>query len=244
LVHLLLFKSINIRSYQRPLNCMLKTYKNKEEISNAAKNGWKNLKANKIKYNKWVEKRSKYMKKLSSEEQRRRSNIFWGNISEEEYANYSKKMKELWTEERRKERSEKMIDYYSNPENVAKKSIETKNRWDYMDNESRENFRNKMSLINKDEEKRSVASKKIKELWKTEEFLEKMKNRKRRSGLLINVIQPDGKEFIVESLAKLSIDFNISLFLIRKYLDKDIEIKEENLGDNKFLLNCKLKTIK
>lgn len=244
LAHLLLFRSINIRSYQRPLNWMLNTYKNSEEISNAAKNGWKNLKANEIKYKKWIEKRSNHMKKLSSEEQRRRSNIFWENISEDEYLNYSKKMKELWTEDRRKEKSKQMIDYYSNPENVAKKSIETKNRWDSLDKDYRENFRNKMSLINKDEDKRSFASKKIKELWKNDEFLEKMKNRKKRSGLVIKVIQPDGKEFIVESLKKLSIDFNISPFLIRKYIDKDIEIKEENLGDNKLLLNCKLKTIK
>jgi len=47
LSHLYLFKAINDRKYQRPLNWMLKYYKNSEEISKAAKKGWVRLKNNK-----------------------------------------------------------------------------------------------------------------------------------------------------------------------------------------------------
>ena len=60
-------------------------YKNSEEISNAAKKGWIKLKEDDEKYRKWLDSRSNYMKELSTEEQRRRANIFWENISEDDY---------------------------------------------------------------------------------------------------------------------------------------------------------------
>lgn len=51
-------------------------YKNSEEVSNAAKKGWINLKNDKDKYEKCRKKKYNNMKTISSEEQRRRANIF------------------------------------------------------------------------------------------------------------------------------------------------------------------------
>ncbi len=241
--HLFLFKSINIRQYQRPLNWMLNTYKNKEEISNAAKIGWVSLKMDSDKYSEWCRKRSAFMKKLPIEEQRRRVNIFWSNISDEQYLNFSQKMKDHWTDEKRMEKSKQMNEHYSNPDNIIKKSIESKKRWDSMTEEEREKFNTKMDDINKDETKRKIAGDKIKNLWKDEKYLEKMKNRKSNPGKKIKIIKPDGQEIIIDNMLKLERDYSISLYLIRKYRDKDIYIEEKDLKNNKLLLNCKIKSI-
>ena len=135
LVHLWLFKSINERVYQRPLNFMMKEYKNSEEISKAAKRGWIKLKKNKEKYEKWRKEKSENMKKFvnsekfkncmikylnnpnygkfrkkisrnwgdrfSSENQRRRANIFCENITDEDNLNLFTKIKNYWTEDKK-----------------------------------------------------------------------------------------------------------------------------------------------
>lgn len=242
--HLLLFKSINIRSYQRPLNWMLNTYKNKEEISNAARKGWKKLKLDEDKFKKFKKGRSNHMKTLSSEEQRRRSNIFWDNITDEEYTIFSNKMKEYWTEDKRIEKSKQMNKHYSNPENVIKKSIETQNRWNSMSVEDRERFNIKMNIVNKDEGKRRVAGDKIKSLWKSEDYLEKMKNRPHRKGTSILIINPNGEQTLVETMKDMERIYGFSSHLVRKYRDTDLEIDDKDLKINKSLLKCKIKTIK
>jgi hypothetical protein len=242
--HLYLFKSINIRQYQRPLNFMMNSYKNSEEVSNAAKIGWINLKNDKDKYEKWRKKKSDSMKKISSEEQTRRANIFWDNMTDDEYTIFSNKMKEYWTDEKREEKSKKMIEHYSNIENIEKKRIEGQKRWDSMSREDRNNFTIKMTSINKDEEKRRIAGDKIKNLWNSDEYIEKMKNRPHRKGTSIMIIRPDGEEIIIETMRGIEKEYSFSSHLIRKYRDTDILIKEEDLKDNKFLLNCKIKTIK
>jgi ACT domain-containing protein len=243
LCHLWLFKSINIRKYQRPLNWMLSTYKNKEEISNASKKGWENLKMNNEKYNDWCRKRSDCMKKLSTEEQRRRANIFWKNISDGDYLKFSKIMKEYWTEEKKINKSKQMNEYYLDPKNIEKKRIESKNRWNSMTNNERESFSEKMTLINKDEDKRKDAGDKIKELWKNKDYLEKMNNRKHRSGRNIKIIKQTGEEIIFDNMRKLENEYKFSAYLIRKYIDTDIQIEEIDLKDNKLLLNCKIESV-
>jgi hypothetical protein len=242
--HLYLFKSINIRAYQRPLNWMLKYYKNKEETSNAAKKGWDNLKKDKDKYNLFCLKRSNYMKKLSTKEQTRRANIFWDKISDEEYLKFSNKIKEYWTEDKRIEKSKQMNEYYLDPENVIKKSIETQNRWDSMSGEDRERFNTKMNIVNKDEKKRRVAGDKIKSLWKSEDYLEKMKNRPHRKGTSILIINPNGEQTLVETMKDMERIYGFSSYLVRKYRDTDLEIDDKDLKINKSLLKCKIKTIK
>ena len=241
--HLYLFKSINIRKYQRPLNWMLNQYKNREEISNASKKGWDNLKKDKDRYNLFCLKRSNYMKTLSSEEQTRRANIFWDNITDEEYTIFSNKMKEYWTEEKRIQKSKQMNEHYSNPENIEKKRIEGQKRWDSMSTEDRDNFTIKMTSINKDEEKRRIAGDKIKNLWQDEEYLEKMKNRPHRKGTSILIINPNGEETLVETMRDMERIYGFSSHLVRKYRDADLEIDDKDLKIDKSLLKCKIKTI-
>lgn len=241
--HLYLFKSINIRKYQRPLNWMLNQYKNREEISNASKKGWDNLKKDKDRYNLFCLKRSNYMKTLSSEEQTRRANIFWDNITDEEYTIFSNKMKEYWTEEKRIQKSKQMNEHYSNPENIEKKRIEGQKRWDSMSTEDRDNFTIKMTSINKDEEKRRIAGDKIKNLWQDEEYLEKMKNRPHRKGTSILIINPNGEETLVETMRDMERIYGFSSHLVRKYRDTDLEIDDKDLKIDKSLLKCKIKTI-
>jgi len=247
LVHLWLFKSINTRQYQRPLNWMLNQYKNKEEISRAARRGWVKLKNDPEKYDLWKNNRmSIEFKKIhfSSEKQRERANMLWNNITDEEYILFCKKMKSYWTEEKKLEKSIEMKKFYSDHNNVAKKSIESKKIWDERDDEFRDKFRDKMTQVNKDEKKREDAGKKIKEIWKSEEYLEKMRNRKLRGGTKIKLINNNEVVGVFETMRKFEESYHFSVYLIRKYKNSgnpisEIDLNEFNIG----LKNCKIETI-
>jgi hypothetical protein len=136
-----------------------------------------------------------------------------------------------------------MNEHYSNPENIEKKRIEGQKRWDNMSIEERENFKLTMNTVNKDVEKRKVAGEKIKNLWTNIDYLGKMRNRPHNPGKKIKIIKPDGEEIIVENMRKFEKEYNFSSHLIRKYRDKDIYIKEIDLKENKFLLNCKIESL-
>jgi len=245
LVHLWLFKSINIRKYQRPLNWMNREYKNSKEISNAAKRGWETLKKDKEKYLNFCKKRSNHMKTLSSDEQRRRAKIFWDNITDENYKSFCDKMKSYWSDAKKKEKSNSMKDFYSNPENRKKKRVESLNHWKSIDKNNRKKFKEKMAIINKDENKRKLAGDKIKELWKSdEEFLKKMKNRRHKSGIKMKLIKQNGEEIIYMSMKELINKQAISPYLIRKYKDTGKKIIKESLNKyNMFLIGCLIETI-
>lgn len=243
-VHLWIFKAINIRSYQKPLNFMMKEYKNSKEISKAAKKGWENLKADEEKYSEFCKKKSTYMKGLSSEEQRRRANIFWKNISDERYLKFCNNVKLYWTSEKKLKKSNDMKNFYLDENEVEKKRIETKERWDSMDEEVRVKFREKMDLINKNVDKRKDAGNKIKEKWLDPEYLEKMKNRNKKIGLKIKVIKGDNIE-IFENMEDMVRKYKFSTHLIRKYRDTNIAILERHLNrENIMLLGHKIETIK
>lgn len=245
LVHLWLFKSINIRKYQRPLNWMMNYYKNSDEISSAAKRGWVNLKNDEEKYKKWRDRKSESMKNLTKEEQSRRANIFWNNLSEIDYLKFCDRIKSYWTEEKKTEKSEKMNIYYSNPENIEKKRKETKDRWDSLDEEYRKEFKEKMSSINKDEDKRLDAGNKIKKKWKDPEYLEKMKCRKKRSGLKIKIVKNNYETEIYENMEDVVRKYNFSTHLIRKYRDTNNKISEIHLNESNIdLLGSTIETIK
>lgn len=93
----------------------------------------------------------------------------------------SEKMKEYWTTERKIKKSVEMKKY--NKKNGTERySISLKNRYENMTQEEREKFSQKMSLINKNINKRLDASEKIKKKWKDSDFLSKMKKRKPRGG--------------------------------------------------------------
>jgi len=245
LVHLCIFKAINIRSYQRPLNWMMNYYKNKEEISNAAKRGWLNLKSNEGKYKKWRNNKSLNMKTLSKEEQKRRANIFWKNITQEEYLIFCNKIRKTWTKKKREEKSKQMKEFYSNPENIQKKSKESKYRWDKMDSDSRLMFSEKMKLINQDINKRLDAGEKIKELWKTPKYIEKMKTRKSNPGIKLKLIKTDGGVIIFDKMVDFTKKYNFSSYLIRKYRDSNNKIQACDIKDDSRtdLLDCIIETL-
>lgn len=111
----------------------------------------------------------------------------WSYINENNLSNNkdSKKkksdsMKEYWTEEKRKNKSESMKEY-NKINGTNRYSIGTKKR--YEDPIFVEKFKNTMNVVNKDENKKIKAGKKIKEKWENDlEFQEKMKKRKPRGS--------------------------------------------------------------
>jgi hypothetical protein len=245
LVHLWIYKAINIRTYQRPLNWMMNLYKDPDELSKASKRGWTNLKNDKVKYKKWLEARSNHMKGLSSQEQTRRCKIFWDKISDDEYLEFCEKMKSYWTEEKRKQKSIDMKEYYSLENNIDKKREESLNTWATRDVNYRKRFKQKMDLINKDITKRAEAGNKIRDKWKNDDYLSKMKNRKHRSGTPLKIVKGNGEEEIFDSMSLLSREYGISFYKIRKYLDKDKKIEKKDVfGDSISLVDSYIKTIK
>lgn len=234
IVHLFLYKAINIRSYQRPLNWMFNKYKNKEELSRAAKRGWIKLKNNSFKFNKFKESRSAHMKSLTSCEQSRRSSLGWKNKTTKKYNEFCLKMKSLWTEEYTKNHSEKMKKYYSIDENRIKKSEQAKYHWDNMTKENREKFNDKMSIVNKNLEKREKAGKSIKKLWEDPIFLDKMKNRKTRSGTDIKITFIDNTTEIL-NMSQIKRKYNLSYKQLIKILDKNIKV-DKLLADKSSIL--------
>jgi hypothetical protein len=154
-------------------------------------------------------------------------------------------MKSYWTEEKKLEKSIEMKKFYSDHNNVAKKSIESKKIWDERGDEFRDKFRDKMTQVNKDEKKREDAGKKIKEIWKSEEYLEKMRNRKLRGGTKIKLINNNNEVVdIFETMRKFEESYHFSVYLIRKYKNSGNPISEIDLNEfNIELKNCKIETI-
>jgi hypothetical protein len=101
-----------------------------------------------------------------------------------------------------------------------------------------------MEKINKDEEKRRDAGEKIKLLWKSENYLNKMKNRKKREGVKLKLIHINGTEVVIESMRKFKEIYNFSEHLIRKYRNTNKFISIEDLNESNIeLKNYKIETI-
>jgi hypothetical protein len=100
------------------------------------------------------------------------------NLSNTTYLKNKKSntMKEYWTEERKKEKSEDMKEYNKINGTERYRDIVKKR---YEDPVYMEKFRLKMNSVNKDINKRKDASEKIKDKWKDPTFIEKMSNRKK-----------------------------------------------------------------
>ncbi len=138
-----------------------------------------------------------------------------------------------------------MKKYYLDKQNIEEKRRITQEKWDNLSEEEYLIFKQKMDIINKNEEKRKDAGEKIKKLWQSEEYLEKMKNRKKNLGTKIKLISPNGEEVVFENMKTLTENLNISANLIRKYRDTSIPINERSLkGKNIDLLNYKIETLK
>lgn len=230
--HLLLFESINIRTYQRPLNWMMPYYKNKQLISNAAKRGWEKLKKNKIKFDEFKLKRSKYMSTLSSVEQSRRAKLFWDNITPQRYEQFCQNVKNSWSEEKRIQKSIEMKKYFENEENRKQKSIEAKEFWDNSSDEFKQNFKDKMNIVNKDIVKREKAGKVIKEKWKDPIFLNKMKNRKTKPGQNHIIIYSNNTSIKYNTMQEIINKYNFTADKIRKYRNTNNKIEISDLNEN------------
>jgi hypothetical protein len=231
--HILLFTAYNMRAYQRPLNWMMTSFKDKEMISNAAKRGWISLKENEETYTLWKKSHSEYMKSLSSEEQRRRANIFWDNITEERYLDFCKKMTNIWTDDKKHTQSKKLKMFYEIPLNRELKSIESRQRYESQSKEEHDRFKEKMNHVNKQQDKRDKAGKSIKTLWEDDSFREKMTQRKVRSGTPIKLIFSDNTFREFDSISSLSREYRITIHTIRKYIDSDKHIE---LNENKVFI--------
>jgi hypothetical protein len=115
----------------------------------------------------------------------------------------------------------------------------------FFKNYNRKDFKEKMSFINKNESKRLDAGNKIKKKWKDPNYLEKMRNRKRRDGVKIKVIKKSGDVEIFENMEDVVRKYNFSKHLIRKYRDTNNKVLEKHLnGDNINLLGSLIEIIK
>jgi hypothetical protein len=177
--HVLLVEAYPISKFIRPLNFML-SREEKEGIeyrkllSLSIKENWKQFKQTK-QYEAWKEKRSlackihmlnghaKYMSNQSNTEELKKIK--------------SEKMKQYWTEEKRKEKSKSLIEY-NKIHGTERYSAALLNRYSSMTDKEYNEFVITMNKVNKDEEKRKKASEKLKEKWKDPAYIEKMKNRK------------------------------------------------------------------
>lgn len=86
----------------------------------------------------------------------------------------SDKLKDYWTDERKQKKSAAMVEY--NKMHGKERYIKAANKR-YANTDFVEQFTCTMTDVNKCTVKREKAGRKIKELWQTPDFLEKMKNR-------------------------------------------------------------------
>lgn len=239
LAHLLLFKSFNIRTYQRTLRYMSNDIKNHEMLSMAAKRGWKTLHENEEKFKEWKRKRAEYLHEISSEKRTEIQNKIWRNYSKEEYIKRCAAARNAWSDERKMSKSVQQIEYAAN--NPGEMSRRMNKRWNDASDEYIKNFTEKMSIVNRNEEKRKKAGESIKQCWKTEEFRNKMKNRCSHPYGYKCVTKNGEIEFFMSfgELQKAGYNGN----LVRAFVDTDIEIptpkKQANSKQNIRTIGCK-----
>jgi len=90
-----------------------------------------------------------------------------------------------------------------------------------------------------------MLGKKIKKKWKDLDYLEKMKNRKKRCGTKIKIIKKGGDIEIFENMEDVVRKYNFSKHLIRKYRDTNNVVLEKHLNnENVNLLDSLIETIK
>lgn len=133
----------------------------------------------------------------------------WNYVNENNLTNLSthrkiksEKMKEYWTEERKKEKSRKMKEYN---EKNGKERYSAAAKTLHSDPAFKKRFVDVMTEVNKDIEKRAEASIKLKEKWKDPEYKEKMKKRKHGSNsisLKEKWKDPDWRQMMLERRKK------------------------------------------
>jgi hypothetical protein len=185
--HRLLVDAYPIREFIRPLNFMLpRSDKNclefRKLISESAKKSWQEFKKT-DKYTSWRKKKSELMiqrnllglSKHASEKRYTQNQNAKQEISEH--------FKTLWKDQEYRNRViASMLAERSTPEAKDRYKKAIRKRWDNINEDELLKFKEVMSKVNKNENKRKTASIKIKEKWKTEEFKNKMKTRKPRGS--------------------------------------------------------------
>jgi hypothetical protein len=229
--HELLFFAYPTRKNQRTLNFMKSDIvKNSKLVSIASIKGWQNLKNNKEKYQKWLNKRINYMKNNSSELQSKRARHGWN--TPEKYEKRSEINKENWTPELRDWKSKSMSQYFKdNPQEIAERN---QKRWDNMSQEKREQFNNKMKIVNSDPKKRAATGDKIRQKWLDPEFKSKMKNRVLYT-LSFTLISPSGEIYERDGFHKMIDEFKFSPYLVNKFKNTNTPVKTS--AKNKEALN-------
>ena len=211
--HELLFIAYPIRKNQRTLNFMKsEVNKNSELISKAAKNGWKNLKNDPEKYAKWLNSKARREWQYSAENKHQFAKSGWR--TDELRAKRSLINKTNWTPELRAWKSKSMSQYFKdNPQEIADRN---QKRWDNMSNEKREQFNNKMKIVNSDPKKRAKAGDKIRQRWKDPEYRDKMKNRDMYK-LSFKFISPTGEIYERLGFFEMINEFNFSPYFVNKF---------------------------
>lgn len=148
-------------------------------MSRISKDYWNHIKTEDTeKYDKWCSDLSNRMKQWQAS--------YMANIYYEKYNGRQKQsehFKSLWADPEYKERTRhSMIAERNSPEGQERLRRVNQKRWDEITAEEYNAFQEKMSLINKDPNKRKIASESLKRKWTEPDYLEKMKNRKPRGS--------------------------------------------------------------
>jgi hypothetical protein len=156
-------------------------------------------------------------RKQTKEHIKKRIKGYKGKTFEEIYGlDRAKEIKEILSKPKTEEHKQKLsiakTGVKLSDEHKFNIGIGTKKR--YTDEEYVKKFTKTMTEVNKREDKRQLASQKLKEIWSTEEFRNKMKNRKSHPDTII-VITPDCDTFEYEGLNKLAEEYNFNLTMIR-----------------------------
>jgi hypothetical protein len=204
--------------------------KNKELISTAARSGWKKLKLNKEKFEKFKEARRNYMINAPSVEHKKRGLAAWKAIKSDDlkYSKFCDSAKKSWTIERRLNQSKKMSDWVAN--NPGKISASSKKYWSEISKEDREKFKTKVTeSLNTPEVKKKISSK-LKNKWADSKFKEKMKNRKTYLQKL-EIISPTGEKYYRSGVIEMSKEFGFSPYLVRKFTNSEKPVSSKNVNN-------------
>lgn len=206
LAHKFLSKAYNIKPYVIATNLMYDTENARQELFKyAAECLWEKYINDKEYREDISRRRSQTLKYSWTNDMREQKSIFMKNcwedpeyrekITKKVYDWYeseegeifkkeaSLRIKEQWKDPDFREKSiQNMVLEKSTPEAKIRMSNSSKKVWKSKSTEELQTFKEKMKVINSDENKREDASIKIKSKWKNVEFKEKMKNRKPRGS--------------------------------------------------------------
>lgn len=184
--HRLLVIAYPIRSFLRPLNFMLNR-KDKENLefkkllSESIKLWWKEFKT--------TENYILYCNIKREQTSERMKNGFSKELSQKRFSvtenreKVSLQFKSLWEDEHYRTTIINSIkSVRGTKESKEKSSKISQERWKNISEKDYEDFYQKMKNINSSPEKLENNSNKMKEKWKEEEYLQKMKNRKKRGS--------------------------------------------------------------